>query len=234
MRERNGVRYIIKVFEAQWDKLHDETVKPFFGQLKRDANETYMRRNGVHHDLPGHDALFSYVVFQNAEGLKDALYRHDQGADQRRKIAYFACHGRRGVISAVQDISRRRLKNILAPLTSYDGLYFGACDFVNRKTAEVLLGGAQSTWIAGYESWTPWLEGMLCDMMFFRLLLSGRFVRPKTNARWEPIKRPDEVARRLYEQFPQAVDLRFSLYYRKPDRICSTLEEHFGKESRMS
>ena len=67
-------------------------------------------------------------------------------------------------------------------------------------------------------------------MMFFRLLLSGRFVRPQTNARWEPIKRPDEVARRLYEQFPQAVDLRFSLYYRKPDRICSTLEEHFGKE----
>jgi len=37
-----------------------------------------------------------------------------------------------------------------------------------------------------------------------------------------------EVARRLHEQFPQAVDLRFSLYYRKPDRICSTLEEHFA------
>jgi hypothetical protein len=33
MRERNGVRYIIKVFEAQWDQHHDETVKPFFGQL---------------------------------------------------------------------------------------------------------------------------------------------------------------------------------------------------------
>ena len=192
MRERNGVRYIIKVFEAQWDQLHDETVKPFFGQLKRDANETYMRRNGAHHDTPGHDALFSYVVFQNAEGLKDALYRIDQGVDQRRKIAYFACHGKRGVISAVQDISRRRLKNILAPLTSYDGLYFGACDFVNRKTAEVLLGGAQSTWVAGYESWTPWLEGMLCDMMFFRLLLSGRFVRPR---RRSPMG-ADEAARR--------------------------------------
>lgn len=234
MRERNGVRYIIKVFEAQWDQLHSETVKPFFEQLKRDANETYMRSNGVRHDLPGHDALFSYIVFQNAEGLKDALYRYDHGVDQRRKIAYFSCHGQRGSISAVKDISRRRLKNILSPLTSYDGLYFGACDFVNRKTAEVLLGGAQSTWVAGYESWTPWLEGMLCDMMFFRLLLSGRFVRPKTNARWDPIKRPDEVARRLYDQFPQAIDLRFSLFYRKPDRICSTLEEHVGKERRAS
>src|SRR5512139_3271950 len=224
MRERNGFRYIIKVFEAQWDQLHDETVKPFFGQLKRDTNETYMRRSGVHHDMNGHDALFSYVVFQNAEGLRDALYRYDQGADQRRKIAYFACHGKRGVISAVQDISRRRLKNILAPLTSYDGLYFGACDFVNRRTAEVLLGGARSTWIAGYESWTPWLEGMLCDLMFFRLLLSGRFVRPNTNARWETISRPEDVAMRMYEEFPPARDLRFSLFYRTRDRICSTHE----------
>src|SRR5665647_3253716 len=86
MRERNGVRYIIKVFEAQWDQLHDETAKPFFGQLKRDANDTYMPRNVVHHDMPGHVALCSYVVFQNAEGLKDALYRYVQGADQRRKM----------------------------------------------------------------------------------------------------------------------------------------------------
>ncbi len=229
MRERNGTRYIIKVFEAQWDLLHDETVKPFFEQLKRDADETYSRRNGTRGDRPGHDALFSYVVFQNAEGLKDALYRYDQGVDSRKKIAYFACHGKRGVISAVQDISRRRLKNILAPLTSYDGLYFGACDFVNRKTAEVLLGGSQHLkWVAGYQSWTPWLEGMLCDLMFFRMLLSGQFVRPKTNARWEPIGRPEEAALRMYGNFPPARDLRFSLYYRKPDRICSTLDEYRG------
>ncbi len=227
MRERNGARYIIKVFEAQWDHLHDETVKPFFEQLKRDTDETYSTRNGVRRDRPGHDALFSYVVFQNAEGLKDALYRYDQGVDSRKKIAYFACHGKRGVISAVQDISRRKLKNILAPLTSYDGLYFGACDFVNRKTAEVLLGGSQHLkWVAGYASWTPWLEGMLCDLMFFRLLMSGQFVRPNTNARWEPIGKPEEAALRMYGSFPTARDLRFSLYYRKPDRICSTLDNY--------
>ncbi len=227
MHERNGARYIIKVFEAQWDHLHDETVKPFFEQLKRDADETYSTRNGVRRDRPGHDALFSYVVFQNAEGLRDALYRYDQGVDSRKKIAYFACHGKRGVISAVQDISRRKLKNILAPLTSYDGLYFGACDFVNRKTAEVLLGGSQHLkWVAGYGSWTPWLEGMLCDLMFFRLLLSGQFVRPNTNARWDPTGKPEEAALRMYGSFPPSRDLRFSLYYRKPDRICSTLEEY--------
>ncbi|MCL5965654.1 MAG: hypothetical protein M1550_00265 [Deltaproteobacteria bacterium] len=232
MRERNGFRYIIKVFEAQWDQLHDETVKPFFEQLKRDTEETDARRNGVHQERPGHDALFSYVVFQNAEGLKDALYRYDQGVDSRRKIAYLACHGKRGVISAVQGISRRKLKNILAPLTSYDGLYVGACDFVNRKTAEVLLDGSQHLkWIAGYANWTPWLEGMLCDLMFFRLLLSGRFMRPKTNARWEPVSRPEDAALRLYEHFPFARDLRFSLYYRKPERICSTMEERLGESS---
>ena len=225
MRDRNGFRYIIKVFEAQWDQLHDETVKPFFEQLKRDTEETDARRNGYRGDRLGHDALFSYVVFQNAEGLKDALYGYDQGVDNRAKIAYFACHGKRGAISAVEDIGRTRLKNIIAPLSRYDGLYFGACDFVNRRTAEILLGGSPHfKWIAGYEKWVPWLEGMLCDLMFFRLLLSGRFVRPKTNARWEPIGRPEDVAAGLYDFFPQALDLRFSLYYRSRDGICSTLE----------
>lgn len=29
--------YAIKVFEAQWDNLHDESVKPFFAQLKRET-----------------------------------------------------------------------------------------------------------------------------------------------------------------------------------------------------
>jgi hypothetical protein len=231
MRSRNGYRYIIKVFEAQWDQLHDETVKPFFEQLKRDTLETDARRNGYKHDRPGHDPLFSYVVFQNAEGLKDALSGYDQGADNRAKIAYFACHGKQGAISAVQDISRRKLKNILAPLTSYDGLYFGACDFVTRKTAELLLGvSPHYKWIAGYGSWTPWLEGMLCDLMFFRLLLSGRFVRPRTNARWVSIGKPEETAGQLYALFPPALDLRFSLFYRKRDRICSTLEEHIGPD----
>jgi hypothetical protein len=231
MRERNGFRYIIKVFEAQWDRLHDETVKPFFEQLKRDTEETYSRRNGPKRDRPGHDALFSYIVFQNAEGLRSALNGHDQGADNRAKIAYFACHGKRRAISAVQDISRTRLKNILAPLTSYDGLYFGACDFVNKKTAEVLLGGnPHLKWIAGYENWTPWLEGMLCDLTFFRLLLSGRFIRPNTKARWDTFSRPEEVAQRMYELFPPALELRFSLYFRTRERVCSTLEEHMGQQ----
>jgi len=157
------------------------------------------------------------------------LYGHDQGADNRAKIAYFACHGKRGHITAVQDISRTKLKNILSPLTSYDGLYLGACDFVNRKTAEVLLGGMPHLkWVAGYENWTPWLEGMLCDLMFFRLLLSGRFIRPNSKARWDPFGRPEDVARDIYGLFPTARDLRFSLFYRSRERICSTLEEHLG------
>jgi len=61
MRTRNGYRYVIKVFEAQWDQHHAESVKPFFEQLKRDTEETYARRNGYRHDRPGHDALFSDV-----------------------------------------------------------------------------------------------------------------------------------------------------------------------------
>jgi hypothetical protein len=61
--------------------------------------------------------------------------------------------------------------------------------------------------------------------MFFRLLLSGRFIRPNTKARWDPFSRPEEVAQRMYELFPPALELRFSLYYRTRERVCSTLEE---------
>jgi hypothetical protein len=230
MRTRNGYRYVIKVFEAQWDQHHDESVKPFFEQLKRDTEETYARRNGYKHDRPGHDALFSYTVFQNAQGLKDALSRHDQGVDNRAKIGYVAAHGKRKAISAVKDISRTKLKNMIAHLSSYDGIFFGACDFANPDTARVLLGNSPHIkWVAGYENWVPWLEGMLCDLMFFRLLLSGRFVRPNTNARWEPISRPEDVAQNMYGLHPPARDLRFSLYYRTRDGISSTLEEHQGK-----
>lgn len=230
MRERNGFRYIIKVFEAQWDHLHEESVKPFFEQLKRDTDETWARKTGYRRDRPGHDALFRYVVFQNAEGLRDALHAYDQGVDNRAKIAYLACHGKPGHLSAVQDISRRKLKNILSPLTRYDGLYIGACDFLTRGNAELLLNGSPHIkWIAGYDRWVPWLEGMLCDMIFFRLLLSGRFVRPRTNARWEQISRPEEVAAQLYQQFPQSLDLRFSLFSRTRDGVVSSLEQHLTR-----
>lgn len=232
MKTRDGYRYIIKVFEAQWDQLHEETVKPFFEQLKRDTEDTYARRNGYRRTRPGHDALFRYVVFQNAQGLKDALSRQDQGVDSRAKIAYIACHGERGKISAVRDISRTRLKNIIAPLSSYDGLYFGACDFVDRRTAEVLLENSPHIkWVAGYAHWIPWLEGMICDLMFFRLLLSGRFVRPRVNARWEPVGRPEDAAFRLYEDFSQALDLGFSLFYRGREGVVSTRERYLEHQS---
>jgi hypothetical protein len=72
----------------------------------------------------------------------------------------------------------------------------------------------------------PWLESMLCDLMFFRLLLTGRFTRPEVNARWAPMRKPEEAAMVLYECFPQSVDLRFSLFYRTAGGIRSTLEQH--------
>jgi hypothetical protein len=40
--------------------------------------------------------------------------------------------------------------------------------------------------------------------------------------------------RRFGVHFPQSIDLRFSLYYRNPDRICSTLEEQFGQIPELS
>src|SRR3972149_12185470 len=72
MKSRDGYRYIIKVFEAQWDQLHEETVKPFFEQLKRDTEDTYARRNGYRRTRPGADAPVRFGVFQHAPGRPDA------------------------------------------------------------------------------------------------------------------------------------------------------------------
>ena len=60
----------------------------------------------------GHDALYKYRIFQTAEGLKVNLREKDTDVRQRKKIAYFACHGKKEDICAINDISRTRLKDI--------------------------------------------------------------------------------------------------------------------------
>jgi len=219
MKNRAEVKYVLKLYEAQWDKLHEESVKPFFAQLKRELDQ----------DQSGHDALFSYYVFGTAEGLSAALnYKLDVGLDARLKIGYFGVHGEKDKLQALNNINRVKLRNILIKTTNFDGLYFGACDFANRKTAEMLLNNISTLkWVAGFSKWTPWLEGTLCDIMFFRLLLSGRFRRPsRTNTKWEIMTKPEEAAKALYEAFPIAIDLKFSLFYRGVNgTINSTLDE---------
>jgi hypothetical protein len=204
-------------------------VKPFFEQLKRETSEIETKRAKGRRRRQSHDALFSYAVFQNAEGLRDMLTAVDVGIGNRRKCAYLACHGTEKSLSAVRDISRTKLKRIIGDLATYDGLVFGACDFVARETAAQLLHAAPyCRWVAGYSSWTPWLEGTLCDLLFFRLLLSGKFRRPKRNVKWEAVKNPEEAARQLYQVFPQALELGFSLFYRTAAGIKSTLDEFTG------
>lgn len=219
MKDRTEAKYVIKLYEAQWDSKHDESVKPFFIQLQRELDS----------DESGHDALFSYYVFQTAEGIEAALnYKLDVGLDARLKIGYFGVHAEKDKLQALRPINRVRLRNILIKTTNFDGLYFGACDFVNRKTAEMLLNNISTLkWVAGFSKWTPWLEGTLCDIMFFRLLLSGRFRRPShTNTKWDIMTKPEDAARNLYEVFPMAVDLKFSLFYRGGDgSILSTRDE---------
>lgn len=218
MKRRQDARYVIKVYEAQWDKLHSETVKPFFKQLKREC-DAYEE---------GHDPLFSYYVFGTAGGLRAALnYKLDTGLDGRLKIGYFSVHGEPHRLLALDNITRTRFRNIIIETTNFDGLFFGACDFANRKTAKALLDNISPLkWVAGYAQWTPWLESTICDIMFFRLLLSGRFRRPaEKNTRWDIINRPEDAARELYRIFPMAAELKFSLFYRTSYGIASTLEE---------
>jgi hypothetical protein len=216
MKNREGQKYIIKLYEAQWDQTHDESVKPFFKQLKREVTDF------------GHDGLFSYYVFSGSESLESALnYKLDTGAEGRLKIGYFAVHGEKDKIQALHSIGRVKLRNMLIKTTSFDGLFFGACDFVNRKTAELLLNGIPSLkWIAGYSNWTPWLEGTFCDIMFFKMLMTGRFVRPKSRVVITKFEKPEDVAMEMYKTFPMALDLKFSLFYRGSNGIISIFEEY--------
>ena len=226
MQKREEQKYVIKVFEAQWDEHHDSSVKPFFEQLKRETSEIEGQYLNYRKRRMGHDALYKYRVFQTAEGLKVNVTEKDSGVGPRKKIAYFACHGRKGALCAINDISRAKLKNMLSNLTSYDGLFFGACDFVDTDTAKYFLHNSPHLkWIAGYGSWIPWLEGTVNDLLFFRLLLSGSFSRPNVNGKWDTILRPEDAARQLYHQYTMADDLRFSLYYRVKNGIGSTLHE---------
>ena len=220
MKDREGKKYIIKVFESQWDDQHEESVKPFFQQLKREVLDE------------GHDALYTYYVFTGAESLQSALnYKLDARVDGRLKIGYLGVHGQKDKIQALHDIGRVKLRNMLFQTSAFDGLYFGACDFVNRKTAELMLNTMSTLkWIAGYSNWVPWTEGTICDILFFKLLMSGRFTRPKTNARWDIIKKPEDAAMTLYNTFPMSLDLKFSLFYRSPDgSIRSTREDYVDR-----
>jgi hypothetical protein len=223
MKNREDVKYIIKVFEAQWDTQHTESVKPFFEQLKREM-------------LPeDHDALYSYYVFQGPESLLSALTHYQRNADVegRLKIGYFSAHGEKDKLKAIGDISRVKMRNMLISSNVFDGLFFGACDFTNRKTAELMLNSMPSLkWVAGYSKWMPWLEGTICDILFFKLLLGGKFARPGKNARWIPVNRPEDAAYETYNIYPLALDLKFSLFYRGPTNIISTLENYVTARER--
>lgn len=174
----------------------------------------------------GHDALYKYRIFQTAEGLKVNITEKDSGIGSRKKIGYFACHGKKGAICAINDISRTKLKNMVSHLTSYDGLFFGACDFVDENTAKYFLDNSPHLkWVAGYASWIPWLESAFNDLLFYKILLSGSFSRPESKGKWKPVSGAVEAAQELYTRYVIAMDLKFSVFYRVKNGVGSTLRE---------
>ena len=89
MQKREEQKYVIKVFEAQWDEHHDSSVKPFFEQLKRETSEIEGQNLKYRKRRTGHDALYKYRVFQTAEGLKVNVTGKDSGVDRRKKLSLF-------------------------------------------------------------------------------------------------------------------------------------------------
>jgi hypothetical protein len=89
MQKREEQKYVIKVFEAQWDEHHDSSVKPFFEQLKRETSEIEGHKLKDTKRRMGHDALYKYRVFQTAEGLKVNVTEKDSGVGRRKKNCLF-------------------------------------------------------------------------------------------------------------------------------------------------
>ena len=101
--------------------------------------------------------------------------------------------------------------------SSYRGLYFGSCKFADINTADYLLANNQAVrWIAGYARKVPWIESTACDMMFFQLLLGGRFWATPKKSGHKACGTPRQAAQALYEVFPLAAKMEFALFDRTP------------------
>ena len=86
MQKREEQKYVITVFEAQWDEHHDSSVKPFFEQLKRETSEIERQHLKYRKRRMGHDALYKYRVFQTAEGLKANFTEKDSTVSRGKKL----------------------------------------------------------------------------------------------------------------------------------------------------
>ena len=214
------------MIESQWDARHEQSIRPFFEELRR-GRQLYpkgpFRRDRSRTQVES-DPLFDYYVFNGANNLNALVGQRFSGIGSRRKILYIASHGSPKSLHTLADdpITRTQLRNALLK-SKIRGIVFGSCLFGNRDNAEFLLEEHNIDWVAGYNRTVDWLASTICDILFFRMLLDGWFRMTRKREKAVGISTVQEAVQCLYRAFPVAGELGFNVFYRKkgPGRLIS-------------
>lgn len=151
----------ILVLECPWsDNLSDATsVRPFI------EGWATVRQ------LP-----FSYRMYYDANSL--AHWLNVFAKDKALGACYVAGHGNGGRLSGLtRDINLASLgkatgRNSKSSIRK--GVLFGSCDV--GSNLDSFLSGCSNriSWVAGYDRTVPWMESMMCDLLFLEYVLTGR------------------------------------------------------------
>ena len=123
---------------------------------------------------PSAEASYHYEQFTNKEAFIAAIRYAFQS--RRASTIYVGAHGDKNAIHGFHDegIQRTVIRNALKGVTGTTkrGIYFGACSFVHRSTAEFVLPKCpRVSWIAGYHETVDWVDSSALDLCFFRHFL---------------------------------------------------------------
>jgi hypothetical protein len=211
-------RYVVRVLESQWDARHEQSIRPFFEELRRGRrlySKGPYKRDRSSTKIES-DPLFDYYVFNGTGNLNTLVRQRFTGLGARRKIVYIASHGTIKTINTLtdEDIRRSKLRNAFRD-SKINGIIFGSCLFGNKSNAEFFLENRRVQWVAGYDKSVDWLASTISDLLFIRILLDGWFKIGEKRERKIHIPDVQAAAHCLYRTFPIAKELGFNVFYLK-------------------
>lgn len=170
---------VLSLLEGKWFPRKHVSVRDLFGPLFTVWTPTA-------------EACYHYEQFTNTAAFCAAIRYAFQS--HRANTIYIGAHGDKNGIHGFHDegIKRAVIRHALNGErgATKRGVYFGACSFVHRSTAEFILPACERvSWLAGYHESVDWVDSSALDLCFFRHFL---FPTPGRGNRL-----PNTVRRRL-------------------------------------
>ncbi len=160
-------KYELAVVESRWERKRNYSMRGIFDLI---SDLSYGDAHGYHYEMVNDQHAFKEIV---------SRLRRSRGI----RALHIAAHGAKsGILGSNGDlIDRRRvLRTIAGRLSdetgSLDGVHFGACWFLDQKTAYELLrkhgeGEPGLWWVAGYSKVIEWINSSVVDMFFWQKYL---------------------------------------------------------------